>query len=78
MSKGIVVIPTYNEIENIEAIINAVFLLKTDFHILIVDDNSPDGTSLKVAELQKQFENKLFIEIRAKKWMLISLIILKI
>ena len=67
MSKGIVVIPTYNEIENIEAIINAVFLLKTDFHILIVDDNSPDGTSLKVAELQKQFENKLFIEIRAKK-----------
>ena len=67
MSKGIVVIPTYNEIENIEAIINAVFLLKTDFHVLIVDDNSPDGTSLKVVELQKQFENKLFIEIRAKK-----------
>lgn len=67
MSKGIVVIPTYNEIENIEAIINAVFLLKTDFHILIVDDNSPDGTSLKVVELQKQFENKLFIEIRSKK-----------
>jgi len=67
MSKGIVVIPTYNEIENIEAIINAVFLLKTDFHILIVDDNSPDGTSLKVVELQKHFENKLFIEIRSKK-----------
>lgn len=67
MSKGIVVIPTYNEIENIEAIINAVFLLKTDFHVLIVDDNSPDGTSLKVVELQKQFENKLFIEIRSKK-----------
>ena len=67
MSKGIVVIPTYNEIENIVAIINAVFLLKTDFHILIVDDNSPDGTSLKVVELQKQFENKLFIEIRSKK-----------
>lgn len=67
MSKGIVVIPTYNEIENIEAIINAVFLLKTDFHILIVDDNSPDGTSLKVVELQKQFDNKLFIEIRSKK-----------
>ncbi len=67
MSKGVVVIPTYNEIENIEEIINAVFSLKTEFHILIVDDNSPDGTSQKVNELQKQFENKLFIEVRQKK-----------
>lgn len=67
MSKGIVVIPTYNEIENIEEIINAVFSLKTEFHILIVDDNSPDGTSAKVKELQKQFENNLFLEVRQKK-----------
>ena len=67
MPKGIVVIPTYNEIENIEAIINAVFSLKTEFHILIVDDNSPDGTSIKVKELQSQFENKLFLEVRQKK-----------
>lgn len=67
MSKGIVVIPTYNEIENIEAIINAVFSLKTEFHILIVDDNSPDGTSLKVKNLQNQFGDKLFIEVRQKK-----------
>ena len=67
MSKGIVVIPTYNEIENIEAIINAVFALKTEFHILIVDDNSPDGTSLKVKELQRQFSERLFVEVRQKK-----------
>ncbi len=67
MPKGIVVIPTYNEIENIEAIINAVFSLKTEFHILVVDDNSPDGTSIKVKELQSQFENKLFLEVRQKK-----------
>ena len=67
MSKGVVVIPTYNEIENIEEIINAVFSLKKEFHILIVDDNSPDGTSQRVNELQKLFENKLFIEVRQKK-----------
>jgi dolichol-phosphate mannosyltransferase len=67
MSKGIVVIPTYNEIENIEAIINAVFALKTEFHVLIVDDNSPDGTSLKVKELQRQFSERLFVEVRQKK-----------
>lgn len=67
MSKGVVVIPTYNEIENIEEIINAVFSLKAEFHILIVDDNSPDGTSQRVNELQKLFENKLFIEVRQKK-----------
>ena len=44
MSDAIVVIPTYNEIENIEAIIEAVFAQEKAFHILIVDDNSPDGT----------------------------------
>ena len=57
MAKSVVIIPTYNEIENIEAIINAVFASPTTFHVLIVDDNSPDGTAIKVKELQKQFEN---------------------
>ncbi len=52
MSAGIVIIPTYNEIENIERIIHAVFQLPSSFHLLIVDDNSPDGTPLKVKELQ--------------------------
>lgn len=67
MSKGIVVIPTYNEIENIEEIISAVFSLKTEFHVLIVDDNSPDGTSTQVKKIQKQFSEKLFLEVRQKK-----------
>lgn len=67
MSAGIVIIPTYNEIENIERIIHAVFQLPSTFHVLIVDDNSPDGTFNKVAELQKQYPEKLFLEIRTKK-----------
>ena len=67
MSAGIVIIPTYNEIENIERIIHAVFQLPSSFHVLIVDDNSPDGTFNKVAELQKQSPEKLFLEVRTKK-----------
>lgn len=67
MSKSIVVIPTYNEIENIESIINAVFSLSKPFHVLVVDDNSPDGTYQKVVELQQQYPNQLFIELRTKK-----------
>jgi dolichol-phosphate mannosyltransferase len=67
MDKRIVIIPTYNEIENIESIINAVFLLEKTFDVLIIDDNSPDGTALKVKELQKQFSDRLFIEVREKK-----------
>lgn len=67
MSSGIVIIPTYNEIENIESIVRAVFSLEKVFHILIVDDNSPDGTSQKVTELQTEFSEKLFIEVRKKK-----------
>jgi dolichol-phosphate mannosyltransferase len=67
MSAGIVIIPTYNEIENIERIIHAVFQLPSTFHVLIVDDNSPDETFNKVAELQKQYPEKLFLEVRTKK-----------
>uniref|UniRef100_UPI00404A57AB polyprenol monophosphomannose synthase n=1 Tax=Flavobacterium sp. TaxID=239 RepID=UPI00404A57AB len=67
MSKRIVVIPTYNEIENIESIIAAVFSLETSFHILVVDDNSPDGTASLVSSLQNKFMNKLFLEVRPKK-----------
>ncbi|MDQ2656951.1 MAG: glycosyltransferase, partial [Bacteroidota bacterium] len=44
MNKAIVIIPTYNERENIQPIIQAVFDLPVDFHLLVVDDNSPDGT----------------------------------
>ncbi|TLF46813.1 polyprenol monophosphomannose synthase [Maribacter aurantiacus] len=67
MSNSVVIIPTYNEIENIDAIINAVFELPKDFHVLIVDDNSPDGTAQRVRELQKQFKDKLFLEVRQEK-----------
>ena len=67
MLSKIVIIPTYNEIENIEAIIHAVFSLKEPFNILVVDDNSPDGTSLKVQELQEKYNNRLFLEIRNHK-----------
>ena len=66
MNDAIVIIPTYNEIENIEAIIRAVFSLDKAFDLLIVDDNSPDLTHLKVKELQKEFSN-LHLEIRQEK-----------
>ena len=66
MSDAIVIIPTYNEIENIEAIIRAVFSLDKAFDILIVDDNSPDLTHLKVKELQNEFPN-LNLEVRQGK-----------
>ncbi|MFI8604886.1 polyprenol monophosphomannose synthase [Cellulophaga sp. HaHa_2_95] len=67
MIDRLVIIPTFNEIENIEAIIKAVFNLKKEFHVLIVDDNSPDGTADKVRELQKTFPEKLFLEVRKEK-----------
>ena len=67
MSNSIVIIPTYNEIENIETIIRAVFSLNKSFYILIVDDNSPDKTAAKVLELQSEFKDQLFLEIREKK-----------
>jgi len=61
MGDTIVIIPTYNEIENVEAIIRAVFAQEKAFNILIVDDNSPDLTGLKVKSLQKEFGDKLFL-----------------
>ena len=64
---NLIVIPTYNEIENIENIIRKVFSLEEVFSILIVDDGSPDGTAKKVKELQKEFSDTLFIEERAGK-----------
>jgi dolichol-phosphate mannosyltransferase len=67
MARSIVIIPTYNEIENIEAIINAVLALPTAFHVLIVDDNSPDGTAQKVRGLQVLNTDNLFLEVRTKK-----------
>lgn len=67
MSDALVIIPTYNEKENIEAIIRAVFNQEKPFHVLIVDDNSPDGTSEIVKTLIKEFSKQLFIENRKEK-----------
>jgi dolichol-phosphate mannosyltransferase len=64
---SIVIIPTYNEKENIEQIIRKVFSLEGDFNILIVDDNSPDGTASIVKELIGKFENRLFLIERTGK-----------
>jgi len=67
MKDAVVIIPTYNEIENIEAIIKAVFNQDKAFDILVVDDNSPDLTALKVKELQEEFPEQLFLEVRQEK-----------
>ena len=67
LSDSIVIIPTYNEKENIAKIIEAVFSLNKSFHILIVDDGSPDGTATIVKELQFKYPKLLFIEERRGK-----------
>lgn len=67
MSQNLIIIPTYNEIENIEKMIRKVFSLSEKFHVIIIDDGSPDGTANKVKELQKEYPNSLFIEERKGK-----------
>jgi dolichol-phosphate mannosyltransferase len=67
MFDSVVIIPTYNEIENIESIVRTVLSLHKQFHVLIIDDNSPDHTAERVIELQNEFEGKLFLERREKK-----------
>lgn len=67
MADSLIIIPTYNEKENIERIIRKVFSLEGDFHILIVDDGSPDGTGAIVKELCQFFPDRLHIEERRGK-----------
>jgi dolichol-phosphate mannosyltransferase len=67
MADSLVIIPTYNEKENIENIIRAVFSLEKEFDVLIIDDGSPDGTADIVKKLQYEFVDKLFIEEREGK-----------
>jgi dolichol-phosphate mannosyltransferase len=67
MSNNLVIIPTYNEIENIRQVIHSVFSLEEKFHILVVDDGSPDGTSDAVKELMLVEKDRLFIQERAGK-----------
>jgi dolichol-phosphate mannosyltransferase len=67
VNESIVIIPTYKEKENIERIIRYVFDLSVDFHILIIDDNSPDGTADIVKKLMGIFPEKLFLVEREGK-----------
>ena len=67
MAENLVIIPTYNEKENIEKIIRYVFNLPMLFHILVVEDNSPDGTADIVKKLMKEFPDRLFIDERKGK-----------
>lgn len=66
MNDSVVIIPTYNEKENVEKIIRKVFSLDKDFDILIIEDNSPDGTADIVKELQKEFSQLHIIERKGK------------
>ena len=67
MSDSLIIIPTYNEKENIKSIIVAIFALQKDFDILVVDDNSPDGTADIVKDLMHKFPDRLFIIERSGK-----------
>ena len=67
MSDSLIIIPTYNEKENIENIIRKIFSLEKSFHILVVEDGSPDGTAKIVKNLQNEFNDSLYIEERSGK-----------
>ena len=67
MDKKVVIIPTYNEKENIERIIRKVFTLEGLYHILIIEDGSPDGTGAIVKRLQGEFPDRLFMIERSGK-----------
>ena len=67
MEKKLVIIPTYNEIENIEKIIAAVSDIEGDYHILVIDDGSPDGTADAVRSIQKQCQDRIFLIERSGK-----------
>lgn len=67
MSDSIIIIPTYNEIENVVSMTRKVMSYDNEFHILYVDDNSPDGTAEKIESLQTEFPGRIFLEKRPGK-----------
>ncbi len=67
MVDALVIIPTYNERENIEKVVRQIFTLPPHFHVLVIDDNSPDGTADAVRDLMKAFPDKLYLETREGK-----------
>jgi len=68
MSQALVIIPTYNESENIEAILGAVMALVPPFEVLVVDDQSPDGTADLVRQWQQQYPGRIHLEVRPGKY----------
>ena len=67
MPDSLVIIPTYNEKENVEKMVRKIFSLPHPFHLLVIDDGSPDGTASIVKSLQQEFEGRLFLEQRSGK-----------
>ena len=67
MSDSLIIIPTYNEKENVANMLRKVFSLEKPYHVLIVDDGSPDGTAAIVKSLQAEFPERLFVEERSGK-----------
>jgi len=67
MTKRLVIVPTYNEAENIEKLVRNVFAQQRSFDILVVDDNSPDGTAALVANMQEEFDGRLHLLCRKGK-----------
>ncbi|MBQ3260549.1 MAG: glycosyltransferase, partial [Alistipes sp.] len=67
MMRKLIIIPTYNERENIEAMVAKVFSLDGEFHLLVIDDGSPDGTAEIVRTLQSSYAERLFLIERSGK-----------
>ncbi len=67
MSDSVVIIPTFNESENVEKMVRKVMSLEKDFHLLFVDDSSPDGTADIIRDLQKEFPGRIHLEVRTGK-----------
>ena len=67
MERNVVIIPTYNEIENIETVLRRVMALPLRIDVLVVDDNSPDGTAEKVQALMEEYVGRIVLEQRTEK-----------
>ena len=66
-TQSIVIIPTYNELDNVEPMARAIMALERSFDILFIDDQSPDGTALKIEELQAEYPERIHLEKRNGK-----------
>ena len=66
-TKSIIIIPTYNELDNVGPMAQAIMALESNFDILFIDDSSPDGTAQAIMALQERFPNRIFLETRSGK-----------